>query len=107
VQFAITRVAVPRGAPAVLIQNHPSVSTSTNLAAIGAKIRYAAERGSDRRPVVADVLMFSGRIARGAEMPDDGSVRLRMSLATRRCRVGKAALGRSTWQKRLEIVKGW
>jgi hypothetical protein len=25
----------PRGAPTVLIQNHPSVSTSTNLAAIG------------------------------------------------------------------------
>jgi hypothetical protein len=38
VQFAITRVAVPRRANGP-DKNHPSVSTSTNLAAIGANIR--------------------------------------------------------------------
>jgi hypothetical protein len=44
VQFAITRVAVPRRA-SVLIQNHPSVSTSTNPAAIGANIRICRDEG--------------------------------------------------------------
>jgi hypothetical protein len=38
VLFAITR-SPSRGASTVLIQDHPPVSTSTNLAAIGANIR--------------------------------------------------------------------
>jgi hypothetical protein len=57
VQFTITRVA-SRGAPTVLIQNHPSVSTSTNLGAIGANIRYAAVR------------MLSAEVIDRAEMID-------------------------------------
>jgi hypothetical protein len=38
---AITRVP-SRGAPTALIQNHPSVSTRTNLAAIGSNSAHAA-----------------------------------------------------------------